>query len=199
MSRTLCPAALQCGICFLLCAFLLQFTAFFAECKTITDSCLRLHVIASSDRAADQRRKLLVRDAVLEAGGALFDGSVTAGEAEEKILPAVETLRQAAERTLRAHGSDETVHVTVEKEFFPARTYETLTLPAGNYEAVKVVIGDGKGQNWWCVMFPPLCLPAAEEKTEDYWTSSQQQILKTPGRYQVRLKLAEWIAQLMGT
>ena len=126
MNRTLSPAALKCGVCFLVCAFLLHFTAFYADCSALKDSCLRLHIIASSDESADQRRKLLVRDAVLKAGGALFDGSVRAAEAEEKIRPALSTLEQAAEKTLRQHGSDETVTITVGKEYFPVR----LTLRA---------------------------------------------------------------------
>lgn len=198
MNRTLSPAALKCGVCFLVCAFLLHFTAFYADCSALKDSCLRLHVIASSDGSADQRRKLLVRDAVLKAGGALFDGSVRAAEAEEKIRPALSTLEQAAEKTLRQHGSDETVTITVGKEYFPVRTYDDLTLPAGMYEAVKVVIGEGTGHNWWCVMFPPLCLPAAEKaQPDDYWSEEQQEILRQPVKYQARLKIVEWIEKLL--
>ena len=139
-----------------------------------------------------------MRDAVLTAGGELFDGSVTAAEAEEKIRPAIPVLQEAAKQVLRANGCEDTVIVTVQQEYFTTRQYGEITLPAGVYEAVKVVIGEGVGQNWWCVMFPPLCLPAAEAvASEDYFSQEDADLLRQPVKYRAKLKIVEWIEQLL--
>lgn len=187
----------------LLCAFVISaafsMTAFARSCEVINESVLRMHVIANSDSEADQALKLQVRDAVLAAGADIFDGSVTAGEAEQRILPRIDELTRVAEETVRAAGFDYAVKVSVTQEYFNTRTYEgSVTLPAGVYHAVKVIIGSGQGQNWWCVMFPPLCLPAAADRAEiDAVLQGEEiQVVEANPQYEPRFKIVEWFNQI---
>ena len=182
--------------------FLLTNLVFFkGSCEQVEESFLRLHVIADSDSAEDQRLKLLVRDRLLESAADIFDGSIETSRAIEKITPECPRLKACAEAVLRENGCTDSVAVTVSKEFFNTRVYDELTLPAGEYTALRVVIGEGKGKNWWCIMFPPLCLPAAESSAapsrngaEDaaVLTDGQRSIVENPTKYAVRFKIVEW-------
>ena len=118
---------------------------------------LRLHVIANSDSDEDQRIKLLVRDAVLECMGGC-EGAATPKEARELLLSKGELLQEAADRVLLEEGADYGASLISGRFDFPEKTYAGNTYPAGEYEALRIVLGEGEGQNWWCVMFPPLCL-----------------------------------------
>ena len=129
---------------------------YFNACAEVRTQVLRLHVIANSDSAADQNVKLLVRDALLCSGEALFSGSVTARDATEAITPRLAALEEQANAVLAENGMTYGAAAALVNEYFPTRTYENVTLPAGRYTALKIVLGEGKGQNWWCVMFPPL-------------------------------------------
>ncbi len=178
----------------------MNITAFSKQCDNIRDKMLRMHVIANSDSEADQALKLKVRDAVLQEGKEIFDGSVTADQAEEKILPHIEQLRQSALAVIKDEGYDYDVQITVQKEYFATRTYEnSVTLPAGYYTAVKVIIGEGAGQNWWCVMFPPMCLPAADAECEisDVLTDEEANIVKNADKYEFKFKIVEFFENLL--
>ncbi len=178
----------------------LNITAFSKQCDSIRDKMLRMHVIANSDSEADQTLKLKVRDAVLKEGKEIFDGSVTADEAEEKITPHIEALKQTALEVIENEGYNYDVEVTVQKEYFATRTYEnSVTLPTGYYTAVKVIIGEGAGQNWWCVMFPPMCLPAADAECEisDVLTDEEAEIVTGTEKYQFKFKIVEIIESLL--
>ncbi len=180
------------------CAF--NITSFSKQCDSIRDKMLRMHVIANSDSEADQALKLKVRDAVLNAGKEVFDGSVTAQEAEEKILPHIAHLKETALNVIKNEGYDYDVNITVQKEYFATRTYEkSVTLPAGYYTAVKVIIGEGAGQNWWCVMFPPMCLPAADAECEisDVLTDEETEIVANTEKYQFKFKIVEFFESLL--
>lgn len=141
----------------------LNIISFAVTSEKIRGEILRLHVIANSDSAADQNLKLAVRDALLEAGIEIFDGSVTVQNAESKIQPEIDKLIKISEKVIRSYGFEYDVDITISTEYFSTRTYNQITLPAGEYLALRVVIGDGDGHNWWCVMFPPMCLTAADE------------------------------------
>ena len=121
---------------------------------------LRLHVIANSDTAADQAVKLKVRDAVLacvEPGG-------SAEETENFLLRHGKELQAAVETTLRDNGFDYGAQLLLGSYDFPDRTYGNTLYKAGEYEALRIVLGDGAGQNWWCVLFPPLCIVTTEDE-----------------------------------
>lgn len=180
--------------CGLIISVLLSIISFGASCGEIRQDVLRMHVIANSDSAEDQAVKLKVRDAVLEAGEDLFDGTLTAEGAEQVLESDIERLQNAAQNVLTENGFDYGVRVEIGKDYFNTRTYVgEVTLPAGEYEAVRVILGEGKGQNWWCVMFPPMCLPAAEADTEisDVLTQNEEDVVKSNPKYEARFKIVE--------
>lgn len=126
--------------------------------EALAESVIRLHVIANSDSDADQNLKLRVRDAILNETESLFAVTVDKTAARQKICESIGEIEKIARRTVAEYGCDYPVKVTLGNSDFPTKTYGGITLPAGTYEAVRVVIGDGGGKNWWCVLFPPLCL-----------------------------------------
>lgn len=173
--------------------------AFAYNCSRVRSDVLRMHVIANSDCSADQQLKLMVRDAVLERGAQLFDGTVTADEARRKIEPHKAELESAAREVIERAGYDYPVSVNVVNEYFATRCYGSLTMPAGRYTAVKVVIGEGAGRNWWCVMFPPLCLPAAQDRggnLDTFFDDGELKVVESSGRYEPRFKIVEIIEKL---
>lgn len=121
------------------------------------DNIIRFHVIANSDSKPDQELKLEVRDRILEEVGEEFDSSKNIDESRKIIEKNLNKIKNIAEDQIKKEGKDYKVEVSLGNDNFPTKTYGDLTLPAGEYEALKVVIGEGKGKNWWCVMFPPLC------------------------------------------
>ncbi|MCH5170106.1 MAG: stage II sporulation protein R [Oscillospiraceae bacterium] len=178
----------------LLIACILNISSFSEECKNIRTKMLRMHIIANSDSTEDQELKLKVRDAVLLEGKEIFDGSVTAEEAKDKILPETERLRQAALKVIEQEGFNYDVKITVDNEYFNTRTYDnSVTLPAGYYTAIKVIIGEGAGHNWWCVMFPPLCLPTASKECElsDVLEKDEVEIVEGGDKYKFKFKIVE--------
>ncbi len=154
---------------------------------------LRLHVIANSDSSADQNLKISVRDVILAEGAEIFDGSVNIENAAEKILPKIDLLTEAAERLIDERGFDYSVKISLEKEYFTTRTYETVTLPAGEYLALRVVIGEGNGHNWWCVMFPPMCISAADETDElnNVLSNNELKLVEKNPKFEPRFKIIE--------
>ena len=179
-------------------AFCVAAVARFAQdCAAVRADVLRLHVVAASDSQRAQQLKLKVRDALLEQGSEVFNGSVTAADAVRRITPHIASLEQTAEQVLRQNGCGDSVTVTVRKEFFNTRCYENFTMPAGVYTAVRVNLGAAQGHKWWCVMVPPLCLPAASgTEAEGYFTEDEQRVITSSPRYEPRFKIVEIIEQL---
>lgn len=164
------------------------------DCKGIREEVLRLHVIANSDEDYDQELKLKVRDALLQTGESIFTGSEDIISAESKITDKQDVLKYTAEETILNLGFDYNVKIEVARSYFPTKTYGELTLPAGYYKALRVIIGEGKGKNWWCIMFPPLCLPAATDTKEiigDFLSDEELQIVTSNPKYEVRFWLVE--------
>ncbi len=177
-------------------AFVFNFAGFAADCAEVRRDVLRLHVVGASNSAFDQHLKLKVRDAVLEKGGVIFEGTVTAGEAEKIIIPRIAELKSAAEAVLLENGCDYSVDITVGEEYFNTRCYESFTMPAGVYTAVRVNIGRAEGKNWWCVMFPPLCLPAATADADAFFTDDEMKIVSSSPKYEPRFKIVEIIESI---
>jgi len=167
---------------------------FSADCTAVRSSVLRLHVLANSDSEEDQALKLQVRDAVLAAGSDLFDGSTTVENAQARLEAQSAQLEAAAAAVIAENGCDYPISITFAKEYFSTRSYGDVTLPAGNYDALKVVIGEGAGQNWWCIMFPPLCLPAAQDSAaaDAYFDGEAYQVVEHSPKYEPRFKIVEW-------
>ena len=131
------------------------------------DKLIRLHVVANSDSDEDQAVKLRVRDAVLESLREEMAGITDFEQARAYIRENLPKIRQTANECLEALGYRGNAVVTLGKEVFDTRYYDTFTLPAGVYEALRITIGEGQGKNWWCVVFPTLCVPATSEGFED--------------------------------
>lgn len=127
----------------------------------------RLHVIANSDSEADQQVKLQVRDAVLDATKDAILQCTNAQEAREYIEEDLEIIEKTANETLAENGFDYSAAAQVGTFHFPEKTYQDVTYPEGDYQALEVTLGDGDGHNWWCVMFPPLCLMEIDAMDED--------------------------------
>ena len=163
--------------------------------EQLADKLTRLHVIANSDSEADQALKLAVRDRIIEAAG--YEYGHFEGEIDDELLA---LLQQAAQEEVLARGFLYPVTVTHERTFFDTRHYDGFSLPAGYYDAVRVIIGDGDGQNWWCVLFPPLCLPAAQtgEFSEEASGADEMLLREEEGRpkYKMRLAVVEWAQEL---
>jgi len=176
-------------------------TYFTAGAQTVKDDVVRLHILANSDSEIDQEVKLKVRDALLETNASILSDNVTKENAKEHFETSKEILLKTARETLKENCFDYDVEITLQEEYFETRTYEALTFPAGQYTALKVVLGDGEGKNWWCVMFPPLCVPAADgietnENTADYLTESGEKIVNGGNKYIVKFKFLEIYEEL---
>ena len=130
------------------------------------DNVIRLHVLANSDSEEDQALKLTVRDAVLKKTQTLLENVDSKEEAEAILRQNLPVIEQTARDALRAAGAENTVTVELGQESYPTREYERLAFPAGEYLSLRVMIGEAEGQNWWCVLFPPLCLTAATAQSE---------------------------------
>ena len=169
--------------------------------EAVYDSVIRLHVLANSDSEEDQALKLQVRDAVLDEAQQLLQGTATRAEAEAVLRPNLPRLQQAAAAVVAAADFDDSVTVTLSDEDYPTRTYEQLAFPAGEYLSLRVMIGAAEGKNWWCVLFPPLCLSAATSREEAEMaflaaglTGEQYRIITDSDentKYKLRFKLLE--------
>lgn len=176
-------------------AFILWYEPFYESCEQIRGGALRLHVIANSDSEADQTVKLEVRDAVLAATGDSFlaadsrDGAIAAADA------AMDAIENAANAVLRENGFDYTARAYLTDTYFDSRTYGDATLPAGEYTALRVELGKAEGHNWWCVMYPPLCVMSstgeADAKVEEAFGDDAVVVLGGK-KYAVKFKLEEW-------
>ncbi len=168
----------------------------------VYDSAIRLHVLANSDSDEDQALKLKVRDTVLELVSEEIEGCSTRYDAQLKVEDIRDDITIAAQNRIYDEGYDYAVHVTLDNEYYPTREYEGVRMPAGTYLSLRVLIGDAAGQNWWCVLYPPLCTSAAKPEStlkEAGFTPSQIRIL-TEGespRYKVKFRILEIIEQFI--
>ena len=169
----------------------------------LADKVLRLHVLANSDSQADQALKLQVRDAVLEQAEGLLAGAESRAEAEAILAAHLDRLAAAGAEAVGAAGYGYPVTVSLEDNcWFPTRVYEDFALPAGLYTALRVEIGAGAGRNWWCVVFPPLCLGSVSETAEE--TAAQAGLTEREvallaggeGEYQIKFRAVELVEGL---
>lgn len=162
---------------------------------------IRLHVVANSDSDEDQALKLKVRDAVLPAVAEMLADCTDVEDAKLVLSRNSGLLVQTAAQVVGNEGVGQSVSVHLGQEYYPTRGYDGLRLPAGTYESLRIVIGEGAGHNWWCVLFPPLCVNTAAPENqliEAGFTGSQVKILtecENP-RYVLKFRILEWISSL---
>ena len=170
--------------------------------KGIAEKIIRFHVIANSDTKADQNLKLAVRDAVGIKMSGLLKDAADRSRSEAVIRKNMEDMKQTAEKVIAERGYDYDVDICLTDTDFPVKTYGAYTFPAGNYEALEIVIGAGKGHNWWCVMYPNMCFSdsmyevideEAGEKLRKVLTTEEYEKVLAEGDYQVRMKYFSWL------
>ncbi len=178
---------------FLVFVFMFSYIAPFIETsENISDQVFRLHILANSDSAEDQQLKLKVRDEILKKGETVFASSNSLEETIELCKNNIALFQQTAEQCLKDNGSDYEVKVYVDKEYFNTREYDEITLPSGIYNALKIEIGQGKGHNWWCVMFPAICLSSVtDDELNKYLSEDEQKLVNSDSKYEVRFKIVE--------
>lgn len=181
-------------------AILFSFTGFTAECEDIPGHVLRLHVLANSDSQQDQALKLKVRDRILQVSAGMLDGVKSRNDAEKAVSSHLEEIKNAAQEEVYREGYRYPVHVELTNMYFSTRQYGNATLPAGMYDALRITIGSGNGHNWWCVLFPALCLPAAEAPSslKDVLNRNEMQLVYGKGGYVVKFKSVELYEQFRG-
>ena len=187
--RRLLGRALVCG--FVLAA-LCSFFPFAAACGQLPRDVVRLHVVANSNGAEDQAVKLLVRDAVLEEAARWYQGAGSMEEASSQLCTHLQSIAGAARQVLGEQGVDYSATAQMTEMYFPTRDYGDFRLPAGRYRTLRVTLGEGAGKNWWCVVFPSLCLPAAtQEKALLTLPEGERQVVEGGQDVQVKLKAVE--------
>ncbi len=176
----------------LICAILLSMTHFNAVCDDLRQNVLRLHIIANSDAAADQQLKLKIRDEILLQTGGIFADVKSLEAAEYETEKNLSRFSEIANRVIKENGFEYEARVSLGDCFFETRHYDSFSLPAGTYRSLIINLGNAKGENWWCVIFPSVCIPAAtdgdlrESVREESATVAQQS-----ERYIVKFKAVE--------
>ena len=177
-----------------------SFSTFSAQCADIRENVLRLHIIANSDSTEDQEIKLRVRDRILQETDSLFYLSDSLEAAEAKARESLPRIEEIARDELDKLGCDDEIHAELTHMFFDTRVYEDFTMPAGYYDAVRITIGEAKGHNWWCVLYPALCVPAASEDSEAALartlTEGEREIVESKPEYEVRFYAVEFFEKI---
>ena len=169
--------------------------------QQLSDKVLRLHVLANSDSEADQALKRKVRDSVLEMASAILADCPDRETAEQRLSAALPEIEDAARARIAAEGGKQTVTAELRPTVFPTREYEDFTLPAGEYLALRVVLGEGEGHNWWCVVFPPLCAETTSSLSQTAMaaglTEEEVALITESDGYQLKFKAVELWEKLM--
>ena len=165
--------------------------------ENVAEKLVRLHVIANSDTQADPGLKLQVRDAVLEITEQISEDCRNTGETRQALRQHLPEIEEAAQGVVWEEGYDYTVKAELKEEFYPSKAYCNFALPAGYYTGLQVKIGEARGHNWWCVVFPPLCTATATEESFTGFTEEETCFVRQDGtRYALRFKAAELVEQL---
>ncbi len=166
---------------------------FEAECSEISNETFRLHILANSDTENDQDLKIKVRDRVLEYTEELFNNAKSKFDAEKVIADNIQAINNVAYSEILNNGYSYPVKTEITNMYFTTRYYDNYTLPSGMYDALRITIGEGKGHNWWCVMYPTICVSPVEEqdeKAKEVFDEEQYEII-TDTKLQYKFKIVE--------
>ncbi|MCQ2477868.1 MAG: stage II sporulation protein R [Clostridia bacterium] len=170
----------------------MNFAHFNAACDDLRNNVLRLHIIANSDSKPDQAVKLKIRDEILNASSGIFKECESLPAAIENAKENLDKISERANNVLKENGFDYEAIVSVGNSYFETREYENFTLPAGTYKSLIVRLGKSKGHNWWCVIFPSVCLSASgNARLEDATSITSARIAENPKKYVMRFKSVE--------
>lgn len=187
------------AVCVLFLVICVVFVSFSAS--DFRDGFVRLHILAESDSEMDQSIKLALRDDILREYSEKLSHFSSSKEVQDEINELKTEIEEFCNSRLKEHGVNYTASVMLENEYYPNRVYEDVSLPAGSYMSLKIVLGEGEGQNWWCVLFPPLCLDAA--KGEEAYIAAglskdDYQLIKNDrtSQYQLKFKIFEVLGRI---
>lgn len=176
----------------LISAMLLSVSHFNVLCDDLRENILRLHIIANSDSVADQNLKILIRDEILNETSDLFLNVTDLEDAKQKVGTSLNEFEEIAKRVIVENGFNYDAVAYVEEKYFDTRVYDEFTLPAGYYPSLVIELGEAKGKNWWCVVFPTVCIPAASKgDLSDSVNQESANIAKQGSRYIMRFKTVE--------
>lgn len=170
---------------------------FSAECTDISGEVFRLHILANSDSKADQNLKLKVRDRVLKYTESLYKTAQSPQEAEKLTSDNLQSIANIAALEVKRNGYDYPVKAQIKRMYFDTRYYGKVTMPSGMYKALRITIGEGNGHNWWCVMYPSLCVGASTDydALKNETTDSQYEIMTREG-YEFKFKIVEYFVKI---
>lgn len=174
-----------------------SFTSFSIDCNNVRGEVLRLHILANSDSEEDQALKLKIRDEILKASPEIFDSTDDLEGAINCAEQNLSKIEEIAKAEIEKSGFDYSVRAEIDDMYFETREYDGVTMPAGEYKAVRVKIGKAEGKNWWCVLFPALCIPAAQGQKElsDVLTDSEIDTISTP-KFKAKFAIVEFFQNL---
>ena len=161
----------------------------------ISTKVLRMHVLANSNSINDQRLKIAVKNNILKSTQELFTDCDNLEESIEIAQSNTELIKASAQEVIKKYNKNYDVKVYVDNEFFDVREYNDFTLPSGNYNTVKIVIGEGKGKNWWCVMYPAVCISACSDDFDKALTKEEKKLI-TSKKYIPKFKILEIINKI---
>lgn len=181
----------------LICSVFWSFADFNASCEELRQNVLRLHIKANSDSKEDQELKYKIRDAVLEESQNLFENQTNLEEAIKKANSSISQYEEIANRVIRENGFSYKAEAKIGEAFFNTRIYDDFTLPSGIYESLIIDIGKSEGKNWWCVIFPSVCVPTENAETlRESVGEESVQIAENPTPYKIRFKTVELYEKL---
>ncbi|MEE1198182.1 MAG: stage II sporulation protein R [Acutalibacteraceae bacterium] len=170
---------------------IISMVTFDAKCEDLRNNVLRLHIRANSDSEADQALKLKVRDAVLKNTAVQFNKCTNLEEAIITARDSVDEIKATAKQVVRENGYNYEIEVEIGEAYFDTREYDNFTLPAGFYNSVIIKIGKAQGKNWWCVMFPSLCVPSSSARLENSVEKGSAKIAQNASNYKMAFKTVE--------
>lgn len=167
-------------------------TPFIKTSESISQEVFRLHILANSDSDEDQSLKLKVRDKILTESESLFINCKNLNDVITTSKNNIEYFEKLANECIKENGYNYETKVYVDEEYFNTREYEKITLPSGVYNALKIEIGEAKGHNWWCVMFPAICLPAvSDDEINSILNEDEIELINSNNKYEIRFKIVE--------
>lgn len=170
---------------------------FSAECESISNNVFRLHILANSNMEEDQNLKLIVRDEILKYTENLYKNSKSKEESEYLTSVNLQNIADVAQKTIYDNGYNYKVKAEICNMYFNTRHYENVTMPSGNYNALRITIGEGKGENWWCVMYPSLCVGVATDynSLKENTTEDEYELL-TENKVTYKFKIVEYFEKI---
>ncbi len=176
----------------LLCSAFISFAGFNSTCNELRENVLRLHIVANSNSKADQELKLQIRDAILKISGESFAGTSSTEEATVTAAANLKEYEETANRIIEEKGFGYKAEAKIGKAYFETREYDDFTLPAGEYNSLIITLGSGEGKNWWCVIFPEVCLPLGERGTlEETLSDEACSVARQKSRYVMQFWVVE--------